>query len=186
MASQAGSKFAIAERYAAALYDLADERKALDAVADDLRGFAAAAAGSDDLRRLIRSAAIAREDQIRALQAIAKDSGMNPLTSNFLALVARNRRLFALDAITDAFLAVLAERRGEVTARVTSAMELTDVQRGQITDAVKQAVGANAQIETRVDPSLLGGLVVRVGSRMYDSSLRSKLQRLEIAMKGAA
>ncbi|MGZ0186685.1 MAG: ATP synthase F1 subunit delta, partial [Alphaproteobacteria bacterium] len=85
-----------------------------------------------------------------------------------------------------AFLDILAERRGEVTANVTSATELSAAQRAKITDAVKTAVGANAQIETRVDPDILGGLVVRVGSRMYDSSLRSKLQRLENAMKGAA
>ncbi len=186
MASQAGSRSGIAERYASALYDLADERRALDEVSNDLRGLKAALAESDDLRRLVRSPAIAREDQTRALQAVARASGAHDLTTNFVALVARNRRLFALANMIDAFLDILAERRGEVTAEVTTAAELTDAQRGKLTDAVKQAVGANANIETRVDPELLGGMVVRVGSRMYDSSLRSKLQRLENAMKGAA
>ena len=186
MASQAGSRSGIAERYASALYDLADEQKALDQVADDLRGFRGALAESDDLTRLVRSPTLARDDQVRALQAIGRESGMHQLTTNFLGLIAKNRRLFAIDAMIQAFLRILAERRGEVTASVTSAMALSDDQVAKITDAVKQAMGANAQVETSVDPELLGGLVVRVGSRMYDSSLRSKLQRLEIAMKGAA
>lgn len=186
MASQSGSRSGIAERYASALYDLADEQKALDQVAGDLRGFQKGMEESEDLRRLVQSPAIAREDQIRALQAIAKEGGAHRLTSNFLALIAKNRRLFAINQIIEAFLETLAERRGEVTAKVATATELSESQLAKITDAVKQAVGANAKIETRVDPELLGGLVVRVGSRMYDSSLRSKLQRLEIAMKGAA
>lgn len=186
MASQAGSRSGIADRYASALYELADEQKSLDQVADDLRGLARAIDESADLRRLVRSPAISRDDQARALQAIAKESGMSGLAANFLGLIAKNRRLFALDAMIQGFLDILAERRGEVTAQVTAASALNDDQVAKITDAVKQAVGANAQIETHVDPELLGGLVVRVGSRMYDSSLRSKLQRLEIAMKGAA
>ena len=186
MASQAGSRSGIAERYASALYELADERKALDQVADDLKGFRAAMAESADLRRLVESPAFAREDQVRALQAVAKAAGMSELTANFLGLIARNRRLFALGAMIRAFLDILAERRGEVVAEVASAAPLSDDQLAKITDAVKQAVGAQAQVETRVDPELLGGIAVRVGSRMYDSSLRSKLQRLELAMKGAA
>ncbi len=186
MASQTGSRSGIAERYASALYELADEQKALDQVAADLRGFADAMGESADLRRLVQSPAITREEQARALQAIAKASGMSDLASNFLGLIAKNRRLFILNAMIEAFLALLAERRGEVMAKVTSAIALSDAQLAKVTDAVKKAVGANAQVEARVDPDLLGGLVVRVGSRMYDSSLRSKLQRLEIAMKGAA
>ena len=186
MASQSGSRSGIAERYASALYELADEQKALDAVADDLRGFGKALDESEDLRRLTRSPAIAREDQVKALTAVAKQGGAHQLTTNFLGLLAKNRRLFALEQTIQAFLDILAERRGEVTAKVTSAAALSDAQLARLTDQIKAAVGANAQVETRVDPDLLGGLVVRVGSRMYDSSLRSKLQRLENAMKGAA
>lgn len=186
MAAQAGARSGIAKRYASALYDLADEQKALDQVADDLRGVKSALDESADLRRLVRSPAIGREDQAKALQAVASAAGMSKLSSNFLGLIAMNRRLFALDAMIQAFLAILADRRGEVTASVTSAKALSEDQLAKVTDALKQAVGANAQIETSVDPELLGGLVVRVGSRMYDNSLRSKLQRLEIAMKGAA
>ena len=186
MASQAGSRSGIAERYASALYELADERKALDDVANDLRGVRAALEESEDLRRLVRSPAIKRADQARALKAVADASGMGELSSNFLGLIARNRRLFALEDMIEAFLAILAERRGEVTAHVTSARELSSAQLDKLTDAVKKTVGANAQIECHIDPSILGGLVVRVGSRMYDSALSSKLQRLELAMKGAA
>lgn len=186
MASQAGSRSGIADRYASALYELADEQKALDQVADDLRGFRAAMDESEDLTRLVRSPAIPRDDQAKALQAVADKAGMSELSSKFLGLIAMNRRLFALDAMIKRFLEILAERRGEVTASVTSAAPLSDAQLAKVTDAVKQAVGANAQIETSVDPELLGGIVVRVGSRMYDNSLSSKLQRLEIAMKGAA
>lgn len=186
MASQAGSRSGIADRYASALYELADERKALDQVADDMRGFTKAMAESEDLRRLVRSPAVPREDQARALQAVAAAGGMAEISSNFLGLVASNRRLFALSDMIEAFLAILAERRGEVTAKVVTAAALSGPQLEKITDAVKQAMGANAQVEASVDPELLGGLVVRVGSRMYDSSLRSKLQRLELAMKGAA
>ncbi len=186
MASQTGSRSGIAERYASALYDLADERKALDTVAEDLRGFAVAMAESDDLRRLVHSPTIPRDDQARALQAVARQSGMSELSANFLGLVAKNRRLFAIEAMIQAFLRILAVRRGEVIASVATAVPLDDDQLAKITDAVKQTVGANAQVETRVDPELLGGLVVRVGSRMYDNSLRTKLQRLEIAMRGAA
>lgn len=186
VASQAGAKSGIAERYASALYDLADERKALDEVAGDLRGMRAALEDSEDLRRLVMSPAIKRDAQARALKAVAKEAGMSELSTNFMGLIARNRRLFALENMISAFLAILADRRGEVTAHVTSARELSADQRDRITDAVKKAVGANAQIEHHIDPSILGGLVVRVGSRMYDSALSSKLQRLEIAMKGAA
>jgi F-type H+-transporting ATPase subunit delta len=186
VASQAGSRSGIAGRYASALYELADEQKALDAVADDLRAFRALLGESEDLVRLVRSPNLARESQVKALQAIAAKAGAHSLSSNFLALVAKNRRLFALDGIIGAFLEILAERRGEVTAHVTSARELTDEQLAKLTDAVKRTVGAQAQVETHVDPKLLGGLIVRVGSRMYDSSLSSKLQRLENSMKGAA
>jgi len=186
VASQAGSRSGIAERYASALYELADEQKSLDQVADDLRGVRAALAESEDLRRLVKSPAIPRDAQERALQAIAKSAGMSELSQKFLGLLARNRRLFAVDTMIGAFLDILAARRGEVTAHVTSATKLGKAQRDKITDAVKKAVGPNAKIETHIDPSILGGLVVRVGSRMYDSALSSKLQRLEIAMKGAA
>jgi len=174
----------LAERYAAALYELADEGKALDRVAADLRSLAKALDDSADLTRLIRSPVLGRQDQGRAIQAILDKMGADALTAKFLGLVAQNRRLFALPAMIRAYLAELARRRGEIAAEVTSAQALSAAEADAVTAALRQAVGAKVTVETRVDPSLLGGMVVRVGSRMVDSSLKTKLQKLELAMKG--
>ncbi len=175
----------IAARYATALYDLADEAKALDAVADDLRGIAAMIRESEDLRRLIRSPLFRRQEQVRAIAALMEKAGVSDLTRRFVGVVAENRRLFALPAIVDAYLRTLAARRGEVAVEVTSAQPLTEEQVQALVAALKRRVGDKIGVELKVDPSLIGGLVVRVGSRMIDSSLRTKLQRLQLAMKGA-
>lgn len=174
----------LAERYAAALYELADEGKALDRVAGDLRSLAKALADSPDLMRMIRSPVLGRQEQGRAIKAILDQMGVDALTAKFLGLVAQNRRLFAVPAMIKAFLAELARRRGEIAAEVTSAQPLSPQQAEAVTAALRQAVGSKVTVETRVDPSLLGGMVVRVGSRMVDSSLKTKLQKLELAMKG--
>jgi F-type H+-transporting ATPase subunit delta len=171
-------------RYALAMLDLADERKQLDPVAEDLRGLKAAIDGSDDLRRLIRSPLYTRDQQSRAMTAILDQAGVGDLTRRFVLLVARNRRLFALDRMIAAYLAELARRRGEITARVTSATTLNDEQQRTLLETLRREVGAKVQVEVEVDPSLIGGLIVRVGSRMIDNSIRSKLQRLQLAMKG--
>ncbi len=174
----------LAERYAAALYELADEGKALDRVASDLRSLAKALDESADLTRLIRSPVLGRHEQGRAVKAILDKMGADALTAKFLGLVAQNRRLFALPAMIKAYLAELARRRGEIAAEVTSAVPLSAAQAEAVTASLRQAVGAKVSVETRVDPSLLGGMVVRVGSRMVDSSLKTKLQKMELAMKG--
>lgn len=174
----------LAERYAAALYELADEGKALDRVADDLRRLSQLLADSADLTRLIRSPVLGRQEQGRAMKAVLDKAGVDVLTGKFVGLVAKNRRLFVLPAMIKAFLATLARRRGEVAAEVTSAQPLTAQQAEAVTAALRQAVGSKVSVETRVDPALLGGMVVRVGSRMVDSSLKTKLQKLELAMKG--
>ncbi len=171
-------------RYALALLELADERKQLDPVAEDLRGLKAAIADSEDLRRLIRSPLFNRDQQGRAMAAILEKAGIGELTRRFVLLVARNRRLFALDRMISAYLAELARRRGEITARVTSATALDDEQQRALVETLRGEIGAKVQVELEVDPSLLGGLIVRVGSRMIDNSIRSKLQRLQLAMKG--
>ena len=176
----------LAERYAAALYELADEGKALDRVAGDLRALAKLIVDSADLLRMIRSPVLDRRDQGRAIKAVLDAMGADALTQKFLGLVAQNRRLFALPAMIRAYLATLAHRRGEIAAEVASAGKLTPAQEQAVTSALRQAMGAKVTVETRVDPSLLGGLVVRVGSRMVDSSLKTKLQKLELAMKGLA
>ena len=185
MASEATGLSGIAGRYAAALYDLADADNALDAVAGDLRDIAAMIAASGDLARLIRSPLLDRQDQSRGMVAVLESAGVGDLTRRFVGVVARNRRLFALPAIIDAYLDLLATRRGEVKAEVSAAQNLSERQIDDLTAALKTAVGANVVIETKVEPDLIGGLVVRVGSRMFDTSIRTKLERLQLAMKGA-
>ncbi len=175
----------LAGRYASALYDLADEHKVLDAVADDLRGLLVLLGESADLKRLVRSPVIGRSEQMKAMTAMMEKAGANPLTTKFVGAVADNRRLFALADMIKAYLAELANRRGEVTAEVTSAVVLGDAEIEQVTEQLRAAVGQKVAVNVSVDPSLIGGLIVRVGSRMVDSSLRTKLQRLQLAMKGA-
>jgi F-type H+-transporting ATPase subunit delta len=184
VATSTGPASGLAERYAGALYELADEAKTLDQVADDLRGVKALLADSDDFKRLVRSPVIRREDQERAVAAVASAANAQPLTGNFLRLVARNRRLFVLGDMIESFLTILATRRGEVQAKVTAAHALTDDQIAKLEAALREVAGAKVTLEAHVDQSLLGGLVVQLGSRMYDSSLRTKLQRLQSAMKG--
>ncbi len=176
----------LAGRYATALYDLADESSALDSTLDDLTRLQAMIDDSADLRWLITSPVIARDDQGRAIAAVAVRAELADLTCRFVALVAANRRLFALQDMIRAFRAILGHRRGEVTAEVTSASPLSDAQSAAIADALRASVGSKVSIEAWVDPELLGGLVVKVGSRMVDSSLRTKLQKLQFALKGAA
>ena len=184
VASEATGAGGLAERYAIALFDLADERKALDEVAGDLRGLRDLIGESADLKRLIRSPVLARSAQGKAIDALAARIALQPLTRNFLGLLAQNRRLFALPEMIARFLATLAFRRGEVTAEVVAAQELTPRQLDTLGDQLRKAVGQKVAVDVRVDPSLLGGLVVKLGSRMVDASLKSKLHRLEMAMKG--
>lgn len=184
MASNTAGATGLGERYATALYDLADEQKVLDPVAADLRALRGLVDESADLRRLIRSPVVSRAEQGKAVAALAARAEFQPLVRNILGLLAKNRRLFVLPQVIEAFLAELAVRRGEVTAQVVSAQPLSDAQRQSLDERLRRAVGGKVAIETRVDPSLLGGLIVKLGSRMVDASLSSKLQRLQLAMKG--
>lgn len=176
----------LATRYASALFDLADEQRQLDVVAEELKAFCAAIAENSDLDRLVRSPALSRADKQRATDALLDAFGASELTRKFVGYIASRRRLFMIGQITQRFLDELARRRGEVTASVVSAQPLSAEQEAALTDEIKKQVGAKVQVELSVDPSLLGGLVVRVGSRMVDTSLRTQLQKLETAMKGAA
>ena len=172
-------------RYAVALFDLADEGKALDAVAEDLMALQQALDGSEDMTRLVRSPVLDRDEQWNAMSALLDKMKANDLTKKFLGLVTANRRLFVLSGIIRAYLEELASHRGEVTADVVSAHPLTDSQVKALEDSLKKALGGKVAIAPRVDPSILGGLIVKVGSRMIDSSLRTQLQKLKFAMKGA-
>ena len=184
MASRQSGVSEIAGRYALALFELADERKVLDEVAGDLRALKTMLADSADLQRLIRSPVLSRADQGAAIAALLKRSEAKELTRNFVALAATNRRLFALPRMIDAYLAELARRRGEVTAEVTAANKLTDAQAQSLTETLKKLVGAKVTVDIKIDPELLGGLIVKLGSKLFDSSLRTKLRKLELAMKG--
>ena len=161
-----------------------NSRGAFDRVAGDLRALRAMIADSDDLRRLLRHPLMSRAEQQKGVLAVAVHAQLSELTQRFLGVVAGNRRLFAVPKMIDAFLAKLSARRGEVVASVASAMPLSDAQRDGLVAALGKTVGASVAIDAVVDPSLLGGLVVKVGSRMVDSSLRTKLQQLKLVMKG--
>jgi len=174
----------LAGRYATALFDLAESENALDQVADDLRELARMIADSADLTRMVRSPVLSRSEQGVAIAAILEAAGSSEITKKFAGVVAANRRLFALTDIIESYLAILAGRRGEVTAEVTSASPLTERQQADLEATLQSSVGGSVSIKSTVDPGLLGGLVVKLGSRMVDSSLRTKLQQLRLAMRG--
>lgn len=174
----------LAGRYAAALFELAEEKSQLDQVASDLASFKRMTNESADLRRLLASPILSREEQARALKALVEAAGFADLTCRFVQLVAANRRLFALGGMIDAFLAALAKRRGEVTAKVKSARPLDAAQVAALSEALRRAIGSKVEVDLSVDEELLGGLVVQVGSRLIDGSLKTKLEKLSLTMKG--
>ena len=180
MAAKSTGQSDLAKRYAMAFFDLALEHDQLDQLAGELYDLGGLMRESDDLARLVRSPIVSRADQGAAMTAIVNRAGM----SNLVGLMAQNRRLFVLDGTIAAFQTLLAEHRGEVSAEVTSARELKPAHLSAVKDALKKIVGRDVALETKVDPSLIGGLIVKVGSRMIDNSLRTKLQNLELAMKG--
>ena len=174
----------LAERYAAALFELADERHALDEAAGDLRELRAMLAASPDLGRLVRSPVLSRAEQGKAMAALVENAKLSQLTADFIAVVARNRRLFAVPAMIEAYLNKLAERRGEVTAEITAAQPLNAAQQDALGEQLRRVVGGRVAVDVRVDPSLLGGMIVKIGSRMVDGSIKGQLQRLQLSMKG--
>jgi F-type H+-transporting ATPase subunit delta len=174
----------IAGRYASALFELARDQGTLDDVANDIETIAAMIDESSDLERLIRSPVIGSDDQSKGMMALLERAGIGTLASNFVGLVIRNRRLFALRDMAHGFRQLLAQHRGEVVATVTSAQTLSDTQVATLKAELAAAMKTDVNLDTRVDESILGGLVVRVGSRMVDSSLKTKLQNLRFAMRG--
>ncbi|HWK47530.1 MAG TPA: F0F1 ATP synthase subunit delta [Stellaceae bacterium] len=184
MASEATGVSGVAGRYATALFELADQRKLLDEVAADLATLNALIDESADLRRMIRSPVLSRGAQSAAMASLVEKAGITTLTQNFVAIVAKNRRLFALPEIITGYRTLLAKLRGEITAEVTAAQSLSAPQVDAINEQLKRAVGSKVAVQIRVDPAIIGGLIVKVGSRMVDGSLRTKLQRLQLAMRG--
>lgn len=182
--AQSGSPMsAVAERYAGSLYELADQAKAVTATEKDLARFEALLAGSDDLKRLVASPVFSGADQFAAIDAIAKKAGITGLVGNFLRVVARNRRLFALPGIIAAFRRIASEKRGEIAAEVASAHPLTAAQEKELAATLKGVAGKDVNLTVSVDASLLGGMVVRLGSRQIDTSLKTKLASLKLALK---
>ncbi len=175
----------MAGRYATALYDLAVEAGAPDVVERDLAQIADLLRESPDLLRLVRSPLFDRAAQSRAFGAVLERLGANELTKKFIGLLAERRRLFALADIIATFRAMMARRRGETTAQVRSAMPLDEAARDALAAELKSMLKRDVKLELKVDPGLLGGLVVKVGSRMIDSSLATKLETLKLAMKEA-
>ena len=175
----------VGARYAQALFDLAVETNTLPAVEGDLRALAAMITASADLRMLLKSPRFSAEEKGAGLAAVAEKAELNGTVRKFLGLLAANRRTLALEEIIRAFQRLAAARRGAVSAQGVTAIPLTDAQRQGVATALRTALGKDPQIETRVDPAILGGLKVRVGSRLYDASLKSKLDSLKFALKRA-
>jgi F-type H+-transporting ATPase subunit delta len=173
----------VAGRYASALFDLAREQRAIDAVSADLDRFDALLRESADLQRLVKSPVFTAEEQERAVQAILERTGIGGFAGNFIRLVASNRRLFALPDMIRGFRALVAEHKGIVRAQVTLAEQPSDRVVSDITSALRDVAKAEVDLEIRIDPSLIGGLVVKMGSRMVDASLRTKLNSIRLAMK---
>ena len=173
----------VSGRYATALFELAREAGTIDQVGGHLDDFAEALADSDDLKRLVTSPVFGADQQIAALDALLPKMGIDGLAANVFKLMARNRRLFAVPGLIAAFKALVAADRGEATAEVTSAVALNDAQVADLKAALKTSVGKDVDLVQHVDPSILGGLVVKLGSRMIDTSLKTKLNSLKLRMK---
>lgn len=173
-------------RYASALFELAKEQDATAQVEADLVKFESLLRESEDLHRLVASPVFAAEDQARAVAAILERAGITGLTANFFQVIARNRRLFAVPEMIAVFKALAAESRGEVVAEVTTAQPLSEQQVAQLTETLTTSVGKDVKLDARVDPAILGGLIIKIGSRMIDSSLRTKLTAIKVGLKAAS
>ena len=179
-----GIQASLAGRYATALFDLARESKAIDKVEKSLALLEAAIEGSDDFRRLIASPLVGREQAAGAVAGVAKTLKLDTTTANFLGVLAQNGRLGQTGSVVRAFRGLAAAHRGETTAEVTSAHPLSDAQIDALKNNLKARTGRDVAVQTRVDPEILGGLTVKLGSQLIDSSLRTKLNTLAHAMKG--
>ena len=184
MENSGGIQASLSGRYATALFGLARDEKAIDAVSASLATLKAALAESDDLRNLISNPVVSRGEAAKAIAAAAGTMGLDPLTTKFLGVLAENRRLAKLRDVIRAFDQLAAAHRGETTAEVTSAHPLSATQVKALKAKLKTQLARDVAVELTVDPSILGGLIVKIGSRQIDSSIRSKLNTLAIAMKG--
>ncbi len=185
MAAEDPSVSGVSGRYATALFELARDEKSIDAVKADLGKFDAMLNESADLKRLVRSPVFSADAQLKALTAVLDKAGIAGTAANFLKVLTRNRRLFAVSDVVRAFRALVAKFKGEATAEVTVAESLNDRNLDALKTALKTVTGKDVALNVNVDPSIIGGLVVKLGSRMVDSSLRTKLNSIKHAMKEA-
>ena len=183
MAGEDGIVSGMAGRYATALFELALENHAVGPVQIDLGLFDALIAQNPDLARLVRSPVFSAEEQTRALGAVLEKANIKGLAANFLKVVASNRRLFAARDMIKGYNALVAKHKGEMTAQVTVAEKLSDARLAEIKDTLKSVTAKDVQVDVKVDPTIIGGLVVKLGSRMVDASLRTKLNSIKHAMK---
>ncbi|MFV0624441.1 F0F1 ATP synthase subunit delta [Sphingomonas sp. ac-8] len=179
-----GIQASLAGRYATALFELARDDQSIATVEQSLGGVRQALDESSDFRALVGSPLVARDAATKAVEAVADSIGVDPTTKRFLGVLAQNRRLKELPAAIRAFRALAAQHRGEVTAEVASAHPLSDDQVDQLKQQLRTRVGRDVSVDLKVDPSLLGGLVVKIGSLMIDSSIKTRLNTLAHAMKG--
>ena len=184
MPANSATASGLAGRYATALFQLASERGALDQVESDLGAIEQVLDQNPDLARLLKSPVVSRDEHERALRSLGESHSLDEVTRNFLGVLAQKRRLAALPGVARDFKAMLAERRGQQTAEVVSAVPLTPGQLDELKASVGRYAGRDVSLTTSVDPGLMGGLVVRVGSRMIDASLKTKLHQLELSMRG--
>lgn len=175
----------VAGRYATALFDLAAEENALEAVEADLDKLKDALRSSEDLSRLVNSPIYTRDQQSLGLDAVAERLGLGQTVRNLLKLMASKRRIFVLRDLIETYGALMAEHRGEITAQVTAARQLSDMQVEKLRETLKSSLGRDVKMDIAIDPALIGGMIVRVGSRMIDTSIRSQLSALQTAMKEA-
>ena len=185
MAAQDPSVSGVSGRYATALFELARDEKSIDAILADLNNFDALLSDSADLKRLVRSPVFSAEVQMKALDAVLDKAGISGTSAKFLRVLTANRRLFAVADVIRAFRALVANFKGEATAEVTVAEQLNDKNLDALKAALKSVTGKDVALNVKVDPSIIGGLVVKLGSRMVDSSLRTKLNSIKNAMKEA-
>ncbi|MDX3899938.1 MAG: F0F1 ATP synthase subunit delta [Sphingobium sp.] len=184
METSGGIQASLSGRYAVALFDLARDGNSLDTVAESLAALKAATAESADFKGLINSPVLSREVAAKAVAAVAASMGLDPLTTRFLGVLAQNRRLAQLPAVIRAYETLLSNHKGEARAEVTSAHPLDTTQIAALQKSLRARVGRDVSLDAKVDPSILGGLVVRIGSQMIDSSIRTRLNTLAQAMKG--
>lgn len=183
VADSSQSVSGVAERYASSLFALALEEGKVAEVATALDNFQGMIDGSADLQRLIKSPVFSANEQLAAISAVLEKTGISGLAANFLKVTASNRRLFAVPGMIRSFREIYARHRGEVSAEVTSAHALTAAQETELKAALKGVTGKDVTINVAVDPAILGGLIVKLGSRQIDTSLRTKLSTLKLSLK---